>query len=211
MYLTDSDPRQILNREDRGRSHRALSRGAPPVLSVAPTDYPVSIDEVKLACRIPTTREDPLLQDYIATATELVQLDAEVALVSQTRIQYLDDFPDGPIELRLPPVTSVTSITYYDTTGTQQTLSSSLYKVGLNSRPGIIEPAWGQVWPTARYQTESVAVTFVCGASSGAVRTIAKQAIYLRVGAMYRNREMSTEETQSYDNLITKICWRGAA
>ncbi len=141
-------------------------------------------------------------------ATETVQIDAELSLGTQTRIQYLDDFPDGPIELCLPPVTSVTSVTYCDFDGTQQTLPTSLYQTALHSRPGLILPAYSQIWPIARPQLESVAVTFVCGSPTVGVLAIAKQAICLRVASMYWNREMSAEETQSYDGLLDRIRWR---
>jgi uncharacterized phiE125 gp8 family phage protein len=200
------------HREDRGQSHRALSRGAPPVPSVAPTDFPMDLDQVKLACRISGSDEDTLIQDvYFPAAVEFVQLDAEITLMTQTRIQYLDDFPDGPIELRMPPISSVTSVTYYDYSLVQQTMSSTLYDVDLTSRPGLISPTFAQViWPIAIPKLNSIAVTFVCGnANASAVSPLAKQAICLRVGAAYRNREMNSEETMSYDNLIAKLRWRG--
>jgi len=199
------------HREDRGLSHRDLSRAAPPVPYVAPTAYPCTVEEAKLACRISGSDEDSLISDYIGEAVECVQNDAEIALCTQTRIQYLDDFPDGPIELRMPPVQSVTSVTYYDFDNTQQTVSSSLYDTDLTSRPGLIMPTFAQViWPIAMCKLHCVAVTFVCGYGAPTdVPLAAKKAIYLRVAASYRVREMGPEETKSYDNQIAKLRWRG--
>src|SRR6185369_10854702 len=97
------------NRQDRGRSHRELARGAPPVLVAGQTlESAVDLDQTKLHARISGGVEDTKIQEFIDDATNAVQLDAEIALITQSRIQYLDDFPDGPIELRMPPFQSVT-------------------------------------------------------------------------------------------------------
>jgi uncharacterized phiE125 gp8 family phage protein len=198
------------HRQDRALTQRNLSRGEPPHITVAPTDSPVTLDEVKLATRITGNDEDSLLQTYLDSAIEAVQLDAEIALCTQTRVQYLDDFPDGQIELRMPPIQSVTSVTYYDYNSTQQTMSSTLYDTDLTSRPGIIVPTYAQIiWPIALPKTNTVAVTFVCGYTSPSlVPPTAKHAIYLRVAASYWMREMQGADEDRYWNLIRRLRWR---
>jgi hypothetical protein len=112
--------------------------------------------------------------------------------------------------LRLPPFQSVTSVTYYDFDEVQYTMSSTLYQTDLTSRPGLIQPTFAQViWPVALRRLKSVAATFVCGyGGPESVPFLAKQAIFLHVGANYRMREMGPQDTTSYDNTIDKLRWR---
>ena len=55
---------------------------------------------------------------------------------------------DGTLELPLPPLQQVVSITYYDTNGAVQTLDPTFYIVRLGMRgPGEIDLAPFQIWP----------------------------------------------------------------
>jgi len=63
----------------------------------------------------------------------------------------LDAFPADEIRLPVPPLKSITSITYYDSDGTLQTLSSTAYNtVTSTDDPGFVEPAYGETWPSTR-------------------------------------------------------------
>lgn len=189
---------------------RGASREMPPVLVTGPTDEPLSEEEAKAQCRIDGLVPD--LDRYIRTARRKVERDTESALLTQTWKQYLDYFPAGPIELRRPPIQSVSSITYTDVNGTTQTLSASLYELDSTAKPGLILPSYGNSWPSTRVQLRAITVTFVCGyASVAALQADAIEAIHaiaLMVASMYQNREMSKQETMSYDNLIEPLQWR---
>lgn len=192
------------------QTHRRLSRGVPPVLSVAATEYPASLEDVKLACKIDFSDQDSLISDYLGAAVEDVQLDAEIALCTQTRIQYLDGFPAGAIEWRMPPLASVSSIVYYATDGTPTTYPASSYQVDAVSRPGLILPVYGTFWPVVRSQLQAVVVTAVCGyGAASAVPLTAKQAIYLRVRAALDGCEMDSTTEERYWSLIARLRWRG--
>jgi len=138
--------------------------------TVAPTEYPVSIDEVKDHIRWESTAGDTAqLMVYLRSVVE--QMDGAEgllnrALVTQTWEWKLDRFPVDVIHVPLPPLQSVTSIAYIDTAGVTQTLASSGYKV-LNvdspTRAGLIEEAYGEVWPATRDESEAVTLTFVAG------------------------------------------------
>lgn len=102
-------------------------------------------------------------------------------------------WPDkAAIRLPKPPLQSITSITYIDGTGTQQTLSPTLYLVDTNTEPGRITPSYGNIWPIIRQQIASVQVTYVCGYGTAAqVPDTFKEAIKLLVNHWYVNREAS--------------------
>src|SRR3990167_7420015 len=84
-----------------------------------------------------------------------------------SEIRRLPARAECAIELPLPPLRSVTSITYVDQDGTTQTLSSTLYTVDSSSEPARITPAYGEVWPSTRDQVNAVTVRFVAGYDPG--------------------------------------------
>lgn len=192
----------------RPTSSRVASRYVPSVLVTPPAEEPVSLTDVKSHCRVDGDFENDQVARQLQMAREAVEIDAEIRLITQTRRQYFDTFPEC-IELRDPPVQSITSITYTDVSGDTQTLSASAYNVDIGSRPCVIVPAYGYVWPPVLIKPRCVAVTFVCGyGAASAVPATAKQAILLQVGNAYRNREMSKQDSMSYDVLISRLQWR---
>jgi uncharacterized phiE125 gp8 family phage protein len=78
---------------------------------------------------------------------------------------YYSDFWNRiRIDIPWPATASVTSITYVDVNGNQQTLDPSLYSVDLTSEPARIVPAAGSYWPSLMtYIPGSVIITFVAG------------------------------------------------
>jgi len=133
-----------------------------------PTSEPIRLDDVKVHVRVSSTvtDEDTLLGDFISTAVEYVENFIHRRLLSQTWALTLDGFP-ACIDLPFPPVSSVTSITYVDTSGTTQTLAASSYTTDLPSGPyapmARVYPAYGVSWPSTRDQASAVTVTFICG------------------------------------------------
>lgn len=177
-------------------------------LVTAPAAKPLTLAEAKAHLRVDGSDDDDLITALIAAATAHIDgRDGWLnrALVSQTWDLTLDAFPGanrfnpyGAIQVPLPPLISVTSITYVDTAGATQTLSSSLYTVDVKSTPGRIVPAYGKTWPSTRDQVNAVTVRFVAGyADSGAspadpadnVPQAIKQAMLLMIGHWYANRE----------------------
>jgi hypothetical protein len=95
------------------------------------------------------------------------------------------------IELPNPPLQSVTSITYLDTTGVLQTMDPSAYRVDLNGERGIVTPAFGTSWPSAYQVPGAIAVTFVCGfGAPSAVSPKIKHALKMLVSHWYSHREL---------------------
>lgn len=176
-------------------------------LITAPRVEPVSLAEVKRWCKV-----DLDLHADDATLTSLItdvrqEIDGRAgwlgrALCTQTWDLYLDRFPRAgdrlfapdaeaeAIVVPLPPLQSVTSITYVATDGTSTTLSSSLYSVDIVSEPGRIVPAYGQTWPSTRDQVNAVIVRFVAGYGTAAqVPEGIKTYIKAMVAHLYAHRE----------------------
>jgi len=166
-----------------------------PVRTVAPTAAPVSLVEAKAHLRVDHSDDDSLIEGLIEAATAYLDGWTGIlgrALVTQTWRQDLAAFGD-PIRLPLSPVASVSSVTYYDQAGAEQTLSASAYVLLADSAGAYIDLASGQSWPAVANKADPVRVTFVTGygAASDVPRPI-RQAILLHLGLLYEHREAAS-------------------
>lgn len=178
----------------------------------APALEPISVDDLSDHARIDIPDEDLLLQGYIASAREWVENETNVSLGSRTVMLKLDAFPtDGfPIEIRFPPLSSVTSITYVDSSGSNQTWDSASYRVSTTSRPGRIEPVYGQIYPFTYPVIDAVTVTAVVGYSTPAsVPQCAKQAIRFLAALYFQKREPTTEDLTAVRRVLDPLRWEG--
>lgn len=113
-----------------------------------PTEEPVSIQEVKDNSRIDGTDHDEWIAEAIIEARELCEVYCKRRLVTTSLRLSLDHFPAGPFYVPSPPLQSVTSLKYYDTSGVQHTLTANTdYTVDTYTEPGRITPAYGTNWP----------------------------------------------------------------
>ena len=104
----------------------------------------------------------------------------------------MDEFPADQICLPLPPVQSVTSITYTDATGSSATWDSSKYTFSASREPARIMPAYNENFPTdVREQPDAVTVRFVAGYGDAAtdVPDQIKHAMLLLISHWFENRE----------------------
>lgn len=152
-----------------------------------------------------------LVSDYIIAAREFIENEAAVSLVQRTVTIYLDEFPCGPIEIRYPPVQSVTSVTYLDDSGSSTTLSASLYRADLTTKPGRITPALDELWPSTATATNAVTVVAVVGYTSAAlIPACAKQAHRIAVKAMYDSGGTLCDDMRmAISSMLDPIRWEG--
>jgi uncharacterized phiE125 gp8 family phage protein len=170
-------------------------------LYTAPTTEPVTVAEAKLHIRATEdTVEDALVSSLITAAREYCETFTRRSFLPQVWDLKLDSFcdpaayKDGVIWLPKPPVTAVTSITYLDTAGDSQTLSTSIYTYDLPSGPKAsrarVQEAYGQVFPQTRSTLNAVTIRFAAGyATAAAVPYSIKAAMLLLIGHWYQNRE----------------------
>lgn len=186
------------------------------ILDAAPTALVLTVDELKVQCRVDHNVEDSLIGDLGLIATKKVEDDSRWLLRPVTVELQLDRFPCSgtPIYVERSPVTDVTSITYVDSAGDVQTWDSAKYIAGLGSLPPRIVPAFGQAWPTIRRQPASVKVTFEGGfaaTTDAGFPLLAKQTIRLLVGAWYDRPDTAgvipPEIERAYWNLINNFAW----
>lgn len=187
-------------------------------LITAPAREPISLTEAKRQLRVELsdTAEDPLILSLIKTVREYAESETGRALLSQTWELTLDDFRDV-IRLPRPPAQSVTSITYYDTNSTLQTLAPANYVLDTSEEPARICLAYGYSWPWVYDRPSGVVVRFVAGYGDNPseVPESLKAAMLLHLGHLFENREavitgtISSEIEFSYSSLINRNrVWR---
>ena len=173
-------------------------------LITAPSTYPVTLAEAKLHCRVDIADDDTLITALITAATEMAEQKTGRAIMTQTLELTLDAFPEA-FELTRVPVQRITSVKYYDTTGTQQTLSNTLYALDAADDFGFayISPVYAGVWPNTRDQINAVAVRYVAGyADAASVPQSIKNWILLMVSTMYENRETEAYSSRAVSTTV---------
>lgn len=156
------------------------------------TTYADNIADASLGAGAPSTNStsDPLLSALITTARMAAEHRTGRALITQTQDLYLDGFPCWEINLPMPELQSVTAITYVDNSGVTQTLDAAEYQVDSASEPARLTPAFGKVWPPARWQMNAVKIRYICGYGTAAdVPQMLKQWMLMAVSTMYSQRE----------------------
>lgn len=159
------------------------------IVTTAPTTEPVTTAEVKTHLRIDHALDDTYIGTLIALARQYVEDYTRRALFTQTITAKYDRFASCFL-IERPMLQSVTSITYVDTSGNTQTLSTSYYTVDISSTPARITQAYGYTWPSIRDITNAVTIVYVAGwATVGAIPTPLRHALLMLVGHWYENRE----------------------
>lgn len=190
MLIFKESPGALVPVIDNASGYSSLS------LVTGPAVEPVTRDQFKLHARITRDDEDSLIDSLLKAARRYIEARQRRAIVTQTWRLTLDTFPAWGLVIPLPPLQSVSSITYVDNDGTTQTLDPSAYSVDTRSEPGRVEPAWGQYWPSARFQNNAVTVQFVAGYGlADSAPDTTKTAIKLLAAHWYENREATIAGT----------------
>ena len=156
------------------------------------------LSEVKPHLRVELSdqEEDLLLQAYVAAARMHAEAFTHRQLIDATWEVWLDRFPECDlIELPFPPLKTVTSVKYLDSSGVEQTLSTALYSVsaptGPYAQPGRIILKYGEIWPVTQPVPEAVRIRFTAGygANSDSVPDGIRAGMLLHVGELYAHRE----------------------
>ncbi len=171
---------------------------------------PITLALVKQHLRFAPTTEDELLNAWIAAARTHFEEQTSRQSVDAVYEYALDRFPiSRRIELPRPPLVSVASVVYDDSTGTETTLDPATYRVLpsvlLEGSPatgvmdpychcGFLELVYGASWPTALDQARAVRIRRTCGYGTTVAEMppFMKALLYLLVGHFHRNRSEVT-------------------
>ena len=137
------------------------------VLTSAPQGEPVTLPVARGFLQLDADLYDDdalLLQVLLPTARAAAEHRTGRALITQQWRRSLDCWPcNGVIELEHAPLQSVQSVQYRNELGVWITVAPSVYVVDVESLPGRVAPAFGQVWPTVNPGLGVVRVDYTAG------------------------------------------------
>lgn len=159
-------------------------------LVTGPATTVITADDLKTHSRISFPDEDDYLRQLLDIAETAAEDNTWRRLLTQTWDQKFDRFAN-PLTLRNPPVQSITSVTYVDTAGVTQTLSTDIYEQGEDHEIGTVRLKSDQQWPTVQSHQDVVTVRFVAGYGDDTedVPVKIRHAIRLHATHHWRNRE----------------------
>jgi uncharacterized phiE125 gp8 family phage protein len=165
---------------------RSIRRSAGPAIE------PLTVALAKQQTRAleDVSAEDELFTEYVRAAREAFESYTHRGALTQTWVLTQDAFEDAIVLPMAAPLQSVTSVKYYDTAGTQQTLATSYYRVDTESAPGRVVLKPGQCWPDVQCERgQAVEITYVVGwTTPAAMPASARMGILQTVAHMWENR-----------------------
>lgn len=157
----------------------------PATVTAAAASEPITLAEAKAQCSVESSDEDTYLGGLISAARAHIESVCGIKIITQTVVVKCDGFTDLAA-LPIAPVASISSITYVDTAGASQTLSTDVYELRASGLSASIVLKFGQAWPTI--QTGSrITVTAIAGAATAPAEI--KHAALMLVAHWFLNRE----------------------
>lgn len=156
-----------------------------------PAYLPLTLDEVKLHCRVDGDEEDAILPVYISAATSTAEHRLGRSMMEQEWRVTLDAFP-ASIRLPRPEILSIESIAYWDAAGDPQTLDASLYELNGDTLTLVAGAEPPQLWDGPGVVQINYKAGFKAGNEAtqrAAVPANIKAWLLLTVATMYANRE----------------------
>lgn len=164
----------------------------------APATPLVSVADAKAHLRVDHSDDDTLISARIAAATNFVEGPTGIlgrALITQTWRLTLSSAPSGSLRLPLPPVQSVSAVTYYDDSNTLQTFGAPNYRLFSAGEFDLLELTDGANWPTLYSRSDALTVEFVTGMGDDPadVPEEIRLAVIILTAHWYENREIMAE------------------
>ena len=166
------------------------------VTPAAPASEPLTLTEAKqhLCIAAADDSNDSEVLRIIKAARQQWEDDTQTLTVSRSVVEKLEDWPGVDWRFYYMPVSSITSITYYDTANASQTLGTSIYELDAPNR--MIKLKVDQDYPSIESRWDAITVTAVCGET--VVSEIAKQAMKLALDVMFELKGMTKEKDATY-------------
>lgn len=154
---------------------------------------PVSLREIKYHLHQVPEEDHWLVQSFITAARQVCErlIPGGKTFATTTWDWKIAGFPDGNlIRLPRPPLQSITSITYYNSSGASTTFSSTAYAVHVGTdMPGEIALLPNQAWPATDSRELPVTIRFKNGyGTAEQVPEQVKHAMRLLVADFCENR-----------------------
>jgi uncharacterized phiE125 gp8 family phage protein len=176
-------------------------------LKTAATDLAVSVADMKTHLRVTHSDHDDLIESYILAGTDKIEGGANICLKAQTWNAYFSWAEVSDVMLLWKhPISSITSVKYYDTDNALQTVDSGDYITFITGRPSSVTFTDGA--ESTYERADAMDIEFVGQYSSIPDDIIL--AIKLYVARVYANPEDPVDEKIGYvERVIEKYRSRG--
>jgi len=150
------------------------------------TTLPVSVADLKTHMRITTSSDDDYITDLAWMAYAWIESEADITIGTTVYQLQSDVFPSS---LPQPPVQSISSISYYDTDNTSQSLTegTDYYLIVADKQAALLEPV--ETWPSVYARPDAVTIAFTAGFTSPHKQVLVLHLMRLLVGSAYEFRE----------------------
>ena len=148
---------------------------------------PVTLTEAKEHLGVSGSDDDSYIPALITAARHRAELYTQRYIEAQTWDYTLDKFPSREFELPINPITSITSVKYFDSDQVEQTLSSANYELDSTSTVARLRPISSENWPATYDQYNAVTIRIVGGYATTPLAI--SQAILMIIGTLYNDRE----------------------
>jgi uncharacterized phiE125 gp8 family phage protein len=161
----------------------------------------VAVNNITFGINVQTLAGDPVsdseLLSIITRAREEAEEYTRLALAPQTLEMGLDQFPATDyINLKRPPLVSVTSFDVYDSAGVKiPQIVNTNYLIDIDSMPGRIILPYGGSWSTDNeYPINPIRIRYVAGYTTLPNRL--KSILLLHCGMLYESRDVTQAEDE---------------
>jgi len=189
---------------------QSLYRKSTPTVVTAATLQPLTLTEVKKHLEIDDddSEHNTQLESMIDEACEQWESDTDSICMQRTlRIttnEFYDDF-----KLPLRPITSITSLKYYDLNNVQQTLATTVY--GFDAANRSIRLKTNQSLPTFTPRWDAFEITYAAGhATAATIPALWKRAMLLLIAYYFDSNRGDNDrlyDMKNYERLVLK-CMR---
>lgn len=177
-------------------------------VTTAPTVEPLTLQEVKEYLRVEDSTDERVVRPFIESVRRIAEEHLGRALMPQTLTLHVDAFNDlydplwegmrtgaylnyykNYVTLPRAPVTSVTSLSTFNDSDTETTMSSSKYYVDSIREPARIVLRQGETFPTALRVANAIKVVYVAGYTSAyAVPEPIRMGMLQHIAYLYEHR-----------------------
>lgn len=164
----------------------------PAAVTVAPSSEPISLVQAKTQCRVDGSDSDVDLSGLIAAARSHLEAYCGTPFVARTVAVKCDTFADFAA-FPVAPLSSVSSVEYFDSAGVEQVLDSAIYEARGDGLTASVALITGKSWPSI--QTGSrITVTAAVGYDD--VPDAVKHAMLLLISHWFDNRSASGSSSE---------------
>ena len=121
-----------------------------PAAVAAPTVEPITLTQAKAHLRVDHSDDDSVITAMSKAARAHIEAACGVRFAARTGVIIKCDSFEDMARLPESPVTSITSISYLDTTGASQTLAGTVYELRAEGLEAGVVLKNGQTWPATQ-------------------------------------------------------------